>query len=172
MQVSFGGAILAMILLNVIPIRNLYETVDWPIVILLAAMIPIGQALQTTGGTALLTHYLIQLTGHAAPIWILGLVLIITMTLSDFMNNAATTVVMAPIAVSIAQTLHLNIDPFLMAVAIGASCSFLTPVGHQNNTLVMGPGGYKFMDYIRIGLPLEIIIILISLPLITWFWPF
>ena len=171
-QVAFGAAILSMLLLNVIPIRNLYENIEWPVIILLAAMIPIGQALQTTGGTAHIAHYLINFAGHASPIWVLGFVLVITMTLSDFMNNAATTVVMAPIAVSIAHTLYLSIDPFLMAVAIGASCSFLTPVGHQNNTLVMGPGGYKFTDYIRIGLPLEIIIIVISLPLISWVWPF
>ena len=93
------------------------------------------------------------------------------MTLSDFMNNAATTVVMAPIAVSVAHALKVNIDPFLMTVALGASCSFLTPVGHQNNTLVMGPGGYKFSDYIRMGLPLEIVIVVIGIPLILWAWP-
>ena len=170
-QVAFGGAVLFMVLLNVIPIRRLYESIDWSIVILLAAMIPIGNALQSTGGTAVIAHYFIVVSGHITPIFVIGLLLIVTMTLSDFMNNAATTVVMAPIAVSIAQALKLHIDPFLMTVALGASCSFLTPVGHQNNTLVMGPGGYKFTDYIRLGLPLELIIIIIGLPLILWAWP-
>ena len=170
-QVAFGGAVLFMVLFNVIPIRRLYETIDWSIVILLAAMIPIGTALQSTGGTAIIAHYFIAMSGHISPIFILGLLLLLTMTLSDFMNNVATTVVMAPIAVSIAQALKVNIDPFLMTVALGASCSFLTPVGHQNNTLVMGPGGYKFSDYMRLGLPLEIVIIIIALPLILWAWP-
>ena len=170
-QVAFGGAVLFMILLNVMPVRTIYDSIDWPIIILLAAMIPIGNALQSTGGTGLISHYFIAMSGHISPVIILGLLLITTMTLSDFMNNAATTVVMAPIAVSIAEALKVNIDPFLMTVAIGASCSFLTPVGHQNNTLVMGPGGYKFLDYIRVGLPLELIILAVGLPLIIWAWP-
>ena len=170
-EVAFGGAVLLMILLNVLPVRSLYESIDWPVIILLAAMIPIGDALQTTGGTALISHYFTTISGQASPIIILALLFIVTMTLSDFMNNAATTVVMAPIAASIAQALKLNVDPFLMTVAIAASCSFLTPVGHQNNTLVIGPGGYKFFDYIRMGLPLEIIVIAIALPLILWAWP-
>lgn len=170
-EIAFGGAALCMVLFNALPVRFLYDSIDWPIIILLAAMIPIGNALQSTGGTELIATQLLSLTGHIQPIYILGLVLIVTMTLSDFMNNAATTVVMAPIAVTIAKALHLHIDPFLMAVAIGASCSFLTPVGHQNNTLVMGPGGYKFTDYIRLGLPLEIIVVLLGVPLIVWMWP-
>ncbi len=170
-QIAFGGAVLFMVLFNVLPVRALYENIDWSIIILLAAMIPIGGALQSTGGTALISHYFMSISGQVSPTFILVLLMILTMTLSDFMNNAATTVVMAPIAVSIAQALKVNIDPFLMAVAIGASCSFLTPVGHQNNTLVMGPGGYKFWDYIRMGLPLEIIILIIGIPLLLWAWP-
>jgi len=170
-QVAFGGAVLGMILFKVIPVRKLYESIDWSIIILLAAMIPIGGALQSTGGTAIIAHYFIAMSGHISPIFILGLLLLVTMTLSDFMNNAATTVVMAPIAVGIAQALKVNIDPFLMTVALGASCSFLTPVGHQNNTLVMGPGGYKFSDYIRLGLPLEILVIMVGFPAILWAWP-
>lgn len=170
-QVTFGCAVLAMVLFRAIPTRFLYESIDWPVIVLLGAMIPIGEALQTTGATALIAHVIITLTAHFTPLIILGLLFIVTMTLSDFMNNAATAVVMAPIAASIAQAMHASIDPFLMAVAVSASCSFLTPVGHQNNTLVMGPGGYKFIDYIRIGLPLEIIVLIISLPLILWAWP-
>jgi len=170
-QVAFGGAVLAMILFRTIPLRFVYDSIEWPIIILLAAMIPIGKALQTTGGTALIAQGIIGLTQHLPAIYILGLLLIVTMTISDFMNNAATAIVMAPIGISIAQAMHSSIDPFLMAVAIGASCSFLTPIGHQNNTLVMGPGGYKFIDYIRLGLPLEIVVIVVALPLIQWAWP-
>lgn len=169
--IAFSGAVIFMVLTKTLPARMIYSSIEWPIIILLAAMIPLGTALQTSGGTRLISHYFILLSAHASPLVILGTLLFATMTLSDFMNNAATTVVMAPIAVSIAQALKLNIDPFLMAVAIGASCSFLTPVGHQNNTLVMGPGGYRFTDYIRLGLPVEILILLITLPLITWAWP-
>ncbi len=170
-QIAFGGVVLAMILTRSIPTRLIYDGIEWSVILLLAAMIPIGHALQTTGGTALISHFILKLTVHLPHIYILGLLLVVTMTLSDFMNNAATAVVMAPIAGSVAQAMHASPDPFLMAVAIGASCSFLTPVGHQNNTLVMGPGGYKFSDYIRLGLPLEIIILIISLPLLVWFWP-
>lgn len=170
-QIAFSGAVLFMILFKSIPARMIYNSIEWPIIILLAAMIPLGTALQTSGGTRLISHYFILLSAHASPMVILGSLLFVTMTLSDFMNNAATTVVMAPIAVSIAQALKLHIDPFLMAVAVGASCSFLTPVGHQNNTLVMGPGGYRFSDYIRLGLPIEILILVTTLPLITWAWP-
>jgi di/tricarboxylate transporter len=170
-QVSFGAAILVMVLTRTLPIRSLYENIEWPIIILLAAMIPIGHALQTTGGTTLITDGLLKIATQLSPTWILAIVFIVTMTLSDFMNNAATTVVMAPIAISIARALGVHIDPFLMAVAIGASCSFLTPIGHQNNTLVMGPGGYRFSDYIRLGLPLEILITIAAIPLILWAWP-
>lgn len=169
-ELTFGAAVIAMVLTKCIPARLIYDAVDWPIIILLAAMIPVGNALETTGGTIFISHLLTSLSHHWAPIWIIGLMLIFTMTLSDFMNNAATTVVMAPIAISIAQAMQVSIDPFLMAVAIGASCPFLTPVGHQNNTLIMGPGGYKFYDYIRIGLPLEIIVICVATPLIMFFW--
>lgn len=170
-QVAFGGAVLVMVVFNITPARMLYEAIDWPIIILLAAMIPIGSALQTTGGTAMIANWLAQSAHHISANWILVILMIITMTLSDFMNNAATAIVMAPIAVSIAGTLGVSIDPFLMGVAVASSCSFLTPVGHQNNTLVMGPGGYRFSDYIRLGLPVEIIVLLISVPSILWIWP-
>ena len=119
----------------------------------------------------MIANWLAQSAHHISANWILVILMIITMTLSDFMNNAATAIVMAPIAVSIAGTLGVSIDPFLMGVAVASSCSFLTPVGHQNNTLVMGPGGYRFSDYIRLGLPVEIIVLLISVPSILWIWP-
>ena len=170
-QAAFGATVLAIALFNWLPIRQLYEAVDWPIIILLAAMLPIGTALQTSGGTSMIAHFLVHTASHIQPIWILLFLMIITMTLSDFMNNAATAIIMAPIAYNTALDLHVHTDPFLMAIAIASSCSFLTPIGHQNNTLVMGPGGYKFTDYIRLGLPVEIIVLLVSIPAITHFWP-
>ncbi len=171
-QIAFSGAVLLMVLFNIIPIRKVYSSIDWSIVVLLGAMIPVGGALASTGGTQLIAQNIIAFAGQTHPIFILGILMIVTMGLSDVMNNAATTVVMAPISISIAQSLGYSIDPFLMSVAVGASCAFLTPIGHQNNTLVMGPGGYHFGDYWPMGLPLEIIILIVSLPLIVLVWPF
>ncbi len=168
---AFSGAILMLLLTGHIRTSDLYKTIEWPIIILLAAMIPVGEALESSGGTELIANFIASSALYLSPILVLSLLFVITMTLSDFMNNAATTVVMAPIAIGIAQALHANVDPFLMAVAIAASCSFLTPVGHQNNTIVMGPGGYRFTDYIRIGLPLELLVFVIAIPAISWLWP-
>ncbi len=169
--IAFAVVIIVLLVFNIISPRKIYESIDFSVLVLLGAMIPIGNALQSSGGTELIASGLVHLSQHMPHWFILSLVLVITMTLSDVMNNAATAVVMAPIAVSIAQTLHYNIDPFLMIVAVGASCAFLTPIGHQNNTLVMGPGGYHFGDYWRMGLPLEIIILFFSVPLVMWIWP-
>lgn len=169
--VAFGAAVLAMVLLKQIPARQLYEAIDWPIIILLAAMIPIGQALESTGGTQIIASQLTFFSRHLSPPWVLLILMFITMTISDFMNNAATAIVMAPIAVSLANKMHVHVDPFLMGVAIASSCSFLTPIGHQNNILVMGPGGYKFHDFLRLGLPLELIILAVSVPSILLIWP-
>jgi di/tricarboxylate transporter len=170
-QIAFSLAVGCLVLLNIIPARTLYKNIDWSIITLLGAMIPVGNALQATGGTELIANLFLSLTGNFPAYVIFGLLLLITMTLSDIMNNAATAVVMAPIAVSIANAMHVNVDPFLMTVAVGASCSFLTPISHQNNTLVMGPGGYKFYDFLRLGLPIEGIVLLIGLPMILWIWP-
>lgn len=170
-QMAFSVAVVAMIVLDVIPIRKVYESIDWSVLVLLAAMIPVGTALEKSGGSAFIAHGIAALAYQVPPIFIVGLLMGVTMTLSDVMNNAATAVVMAPIAVSIAQSLGYHPDPFLMAVAVGASSAFLTPIGHQNNTLVMGPGGYRFGDYWPMGLPLELLILVISLPLIVWVWP-
>lgn len=171
-QVAFGMAALAMILSGVLPAKKVYTSIDWPVIVLLAAMIPVGAALETSGGANSIAS-MILLAGTSFPPWaILTLVLILTMFLSDIINNAATVVLMAPIAISVASGLGVSPDPFLMAVAIGGSCAFLTPVGHQSNTLVMAPGGYRFTDYWRMGLPLELIITLAGIPLIMWFWPF
>jgi len=168
--VALSMVAVAMVLTDLVSPRELYETIDWPVIVLLGAMIPVGGALETTGLATLIANELAGLTG-ALPWWaILTFVLVVTMTLSDVMNNAATAVVMAPIAVGIAQATGTSPDAYLMAVAVGASCAFLTPIGHQNNTLVMGPGGYRFSDYWRIGLPLEILIVAVSVPLIILFW--
>lgn len=169
--VAFVGVILAYVILGILPLRELYTKIDWPIIVLLGGMIPVGRALEATGGTALIAGAILGLTGTLPPWAILTLVMIVTMCLSDLINNAATALVMAPIAAAIAAGLGVSYDPFLMAVAIGASCAFLTPIGHQSNTLVMGPGGYHFGDYWRMGLPLEVAIVAVSVPLIMIFWP-
>lgn len=169
-----GAFIVAIIMYSVmgfLPGKDVYRNVDWPIIVLLGGMIPVGRALESTGATDLIANNIVSLT-HGLPTYVvLTLILVCTMFLSDIINNAATALVMAPISVGIANQLGVNIDPFLMAVAIGASCAFLTPIGHQSNTLVMGPGGYQFGDYWRMGLPLEIIITVISVPLILIVWP-
>jgi len=168
---AFLLAIGAYVLFGILSPRQIYDDIDWPVIVLLAAMIPVGNALTTTGTTQLVADSLIELTaGYPIPI-VLTLLLVVTMLLSDVINNAATALVMAPLGIAMAQALNVNADPFLMSVAVGASCAFLTPIGHQCNTLVMGPGGYKFNDYWRMGLPLEIIIVAISVPLILFFWP-
>lgn len=169
--VAFLGAIAAFVIAGLLPTRELYSHIDWPIIVLLGAMIPVGQALQNTGASDLMARSIVGIT-QGLPTWVvLTLVMVTTMCLSDLINNAATALVMAPIAAAIAQTLGTSIDPFLMCVAIGASCAFLTPIGHQSNTLVMGPAGYHFDDYWRMGLPLEVLIVSISIPLILWIWP-
>ncbi|NKB50014.1 MAG: SLC13 family permease [Alphaproteobacteria bacterium] len=170
-HISFSAAVIALILFNRITPREAYETIDWSVIILLGAMIPLGGALQATGGTALIAGAIVGLSGAVPAFMLVAILLVVTMTLSDLMNNAATAIVMAPIGVAIAQQLGVSSDPFLMATAIGASCAFLTPIGHQNNVLVMGPGGYKFGDYWRMGLPLEVLIVIVSVPLILLFWP-
>ena len=171
LPIALMGAALGMVLLTIVSPRDVYQTIDWPVLVLLGAMIPLGRALEQSGATTVLAQYLVDVTSGYSPILLLGLIMVFTMLLSDVMNNAATAVVMAPFSFAVAQSLGLNADPFLMAVAIGASCAFLTPIGHQNNLLVMGPGGYRFGDYWRMGLPLEILILAVSLPLLVIFWP-
>ena len=171
LQIALSAAAIAMVIFEIVPVRDVYQEIDWPVVILLGAMIPVGGALESSGGTQLIVESILGLGASLAPPLILAIVLVVTMTLSDVMNNAATAIVMAPVAVSIAGQLEVNVDPFLMAVAVGASCAFLTPIGHQNNTLIMGPAGYQFSDYWRMGLPLEILIIALSVPMILFVWP-
>ena len=169
--IAISIAVAVVALLKIVPPREIYESVDWPVVVMLGAMIPVGEALETTGATGLIAGGIVDLAGDASPVIILALLMVVTMTLSDIMNNAATAVVTAPVAVAIADQLGANPDPFLMTVAVAASCAFLTPIGHQNNMLIMGPGGYRFGDYWRMGLPLEVIIVCVSIPMILWVWP-
>lgn len=169
-QIAFVSVATIMVLGKFISLKEIYESIDWPIIILLGAIIPVSQALETTGGAQLIALNILQLTSNA-PVWIsIMVILIVSMTLSDIINNAAAVLIMAPIALEIAIGMNLSPDPLLMSVAVGASCSFLTPIGHQSNTLIMGPGGYKFGDYWKMGLPLEIIIVAVATPLIMFFW--
>ena len=170
-HIAFLGAVLGLLVAGSVSIRDVYDSVDWPIIILLGAMIPVGQALQSTGATDLLAAPLIGLAAKAPVGVIIAALMLLAMLLSDVVNNAATAVVTAPIAIAVANGLGLSIDPFLMAIAIGASCTFLTPIGHQSNLLVMGPGGYKFSDYWRMGLALDLIIVAVATPMILLVWP-
>jgi di/tricarboxylate transporter len=170
-QVAFTMAAAAMVLSGVLPLKEMYAGIDWPVIVLLGAMIPVGGAMETSGGAAFIANQILIL-GQQVPFWaVITLILVITMFLSDIINNAATVVLMAPVGISLAHSMGASIDPFLMAIAVGGSCAFLTPIGHQSNTLVMGPGGYRFSDYWRMGLPLEILIVLAGVPLILFFWP-
>ena len=169
--ISFAAGVVAFMALGIVPLRRVYESIDWPVVILLGALIPVAGAMASTGSADLLARSLLDLTPQGHPAVALALVLIIAMTLSDFMNNAATAAVVCPIAISVAGQLGVNPDSFLMAVAIGASCAFLTPIGHQNNTLILGPGGFRFGDYWRLGLPLEVLVLVVSVPLLQIVWP-
>ena len=168
--VAFLLCVLAFASIKLLTGDSIYRHVDWPVVVLLAAMIPIGNTLTEYGITSSISSSLAQYSNVLNVVWILIILMVITMFLSDVINNAATAVIMAPIAANVAIETGQSVDAFLMCVAIGASCAFLSPIGHQCNTLVMGPGNYKFGDYWKLGLPLEILIICISIPIIVFFW--
>jgi len=169
--VAFAAGALVFALAGIVPMRSIYTAIDWPVVVLLAAMLPVASAMASTGAADLIARFLLDnvVQGHA----IAGLVLmlVVTMFLSDVMNNAATAAVMCPIGISAASQLGVSPDAFLMAIAVGASCAFLTPIGHQNNTLILGPGGFRFGDYWRMGLLLEVIVVAVSVPMLLWVWP-
>jgi di/tricarboxylate transporter len=169
--IAFTAAVLLLVLTETISLTEMYDAVDWPVILLLATLIPVGEALQHTGGTDLIANGLVSMAGDV-PMWaIVAIVLAVSMWLSDFVHNTPTAILMAPIAMGIASGLDANPDAFLMAVAVGAASPYLTPIGHQSNTLVMGPGGYKFQDYTRVGLPLQVIILIVAVPMIMWVWP-
>ncbi|WP_322890459.1 MULTISPECIES: SLC13 family permease [unclassified Yoonia] len=168
---AFTLGVIATMVFRTVPPRNIYTAIDWPVIVLLGALIPVAGALQTTGAAEVLAQFLVGTVAQGNAVAALAVVLVTTMFLSDVMNNAATAAVLCPIAIGIAATLGVNPDSFLMAVAIGASCAFLTPIGHQNNTLILGPGGFGFGDYWRLGLPLEVMVVAVSLPLLLVVWP-
>ncbi|MGR3344554.1 MAG: SLC13 family permease [Paracoccaceae bacterium] len=171
LPVALGLVVVAYVLAKIVPISDIYNHIEWPVVVLLGSMIPLGAALETSGGTELIAGAIVALT-QGLPVWIiLTVLMVVTMTLSDVLNNTATTIVAAPVAIQLAQSLNVSPDPFLMAVAVAASCAFLTPIGHKNNTLILGPGGYRFGDYWGMGLPLEILVVAVSIPAILVFWP-
>lgn len=170
-QIALAGAALGMVLGNVISLRQAYGAIDWPVIILLGAMLPVGLAFETSGAAGRLAEMLVAVAGQAPPMVTLGLLMLTAMLLSAVINNAAAAVLMAPVGVATATALDVSADPFLMAVAVGASCAFLTPIGHQSNTLVMGPAGYHFTDYTRLGLPLSLLILVLGLPMIMLVWP-
>lgn len=171
LPIALACVALLYILLDIVPLSQVYESVEWPVIILLGAMIPISVALEVSGGTELLADLFVQGTQGWPIILILTALMVVTMTLSDVLNNVATALIAAPIALDVALRLQVNPDPFLMAVAVAASCAFLTPIGHKNNTLIMGPGGYAFGDYWRMGLPLEILVVITAIPMILLVWP-
>lgn len=170
-QIAFSAAALVMVVVGLVPLDDIYESIDWPVIVLLGAMFPLGHALESTGGAQLIAEKLLLLSARLSPLATLAVVMAGTMLLSNVVNNAAAAVLMAPIAITLANGMGVSADPFLMAVAVGASCAFLTPVGHQSNALVMAPGGYRFDDYWRLGLPLSVLVMAVAVPLIAYFWP-
>ena len=170
LPIVLGLVIILYSLTKIVPAREVYSSVEWPVIILLASVIPLGAALESNGTTELIVQVLTKYALTMEPWLIIAILMIVTMTLSDILNNTATTLVIAPISIQLAQTLNLNADTFLMAVAISASCA-LTPIGHKNNTIILGPGGYRFGDYWRMGILLEVLIISTSIPLLLLFWP-
>jgi len=168
---AFAAAVLASMALRTVPPREVYDAIDWPVVVLLGALIPVAGAMQGTGTADLIARFLLDNIAQGDAVIGLATILIVTMMLTDLMNNAATAAVMCPIALGAASQLGVNPDTFLMAVAVGASCAFMTPIGHQNNTLILGPGGFRFGDYWRMGLPLDLIVVSAGLPMLMWAWP-
>jgi di/tricarboxylate transporter len=168
--VAFFGAVLALLLSRSLTLREAYDSIEAPILILLGALIPVSEAVRTTGATDLIAGWLSVGAASLPPMGSLALIMVAAMAVTPFLNNAATVLMMAPIGASLASRLGLNPDPFLMAVAVGAACDFLTPFGHQCNTLVMGPGGYRFSDYWKLGLPLSFLVIIVGIPTIAVVW--
>lgn len=170
-EVAFTAVAAGMIVTGLLSLKEAYESISWPVIVLLGAMIPVGDALERTGGADLVADALLRFGAEFPAAATLGMILVSAMLLSNVINNAAAAVLMAPVALAVAEGLSAAADPFLMAVAVGSSAAFLTPIGHQSNTLVMGPGGYHFADYWRMGLPLSILVAAASVPLILYFWP-
>jgi len=171
LPLALAAVVVVYVLLRIVPLTQVYESVEWSVIVLLGSMIPISVALEASGGAALIADVMVDWTEGLPAVAVLTILMIVTMTLSDVLNNVATALIAAPIGIGIAERLDANPDSFLMAVAVAASCAFLTPIGHKNNTIILGPGGYKFGDYWRMGLPLEILVVLVSVPMILIVWP-
>ena len=171
LPVALAAVVALYVVLEIVPASEIYDSVEWSVIVLLGSMIPLSVAMETSGATALIADQVVSWTAGLPTVAVLALLMAITMTLSDILNNVATALIAAPIGVDIAQRLDANPDAFLMAVAVAASCAFLTPIGHKNNTIILGPGGYKFGDYWRMGLPLEILVLLVGIPMILLVWP-
>ncbi len=169
--IAFAAAVLVYAATRIVPPDEVYGTIDWSVIVLLGALVPVAGAMAATGTADLIARFLLDTVAFGSPVVALTVILVVTMTLSDFMNNAATAAVMCPVAISAANGLGASPDAFLMAVAVGASCAFLTPIGHQNNTLILGPGGFRFSDYWRLGLPLEVLVVVVGVPALLLFWP-
>jgi len=169
--VAIAIAVAAYAALGLVPAREFYQNIEWPVVVMLACLLPIGAAFDRVGGTALIANAISEAAHGHSPVAALVAIMIVTMMLSDVLNNVATMVITGPIAIALAQQLQVNPDTFLMGVAIAASCAFLTPIGHKNNTLIMGPGGFRFSDYWRMGLPLELVVLLAAVPMLLVVWP-
>ncbi|KJS19646.1 MAG: potassium transporter TrkA [Hoeflea sp. BRH_c9] len=172
LAIALGLCVVGYLALGIVSGRDFYALIEWKVIVLLACLIPVAGALEATGGSQMIASLIVTQTADL-PAWgVLAVLMIITMTLSDFLNNVATALIAAPIGVSVAQSIGASPDPFLMGVAVASSCAFLTPIGHKNNTIIMGPGNYKFGDYWRMGLMLEALVIIVGVPMIAWVWPF
>ena len=169
--VCLGAAATLLLVTRRLSLREAYQSVDASVLVMLAALMPVGDAFDDTGTTGLLAKFLVDISGDLSPIWLLAAILLLTMWVSDMVNNSATALLMAPLAIDIAKQIEANPDAFLMAVVVGASCAFLSPIGHQNNLLVMGPGGYRFTDYWRLGLPLQVVVFITAMLVLPIVWP-
>ncbi len=169
--IAMSLAALITLALGVLPLREGYDAIEGSVIVLLAAMLPVGKALETSGGAQMIADTMMSAGSGWPPVVTLTALFVLTLLLSNVINNAAAALLMAPIAANLASGMQVSLDPFLMAVAVSASCAFLTPIGHQSNTLVMGPGGYRFRDYWKLGLPLSVVVTLTAIPLILLIWP-
>ena len=171
-SMAFVAAALGMVLFKVIRVGEVYEGVDWPLIILLGAMIPVGEAFETSGAAESLANTTVNFVGTSSPTLLLGVILVVSIVLADLFSNAAAAIIMCPVGISMAERMDVSADPFLMAVAVGSAVGMVTPIGHQSSTLVWGPGGYRFSDYFRLGFITEILVAVTAIPLLRWFWPF
>jgi di/tricarboxylate transporter len=171
LSMIFIVSVILLIGFNLVSLRGAYESIDWPVLVLLAGMITLGDALIASGTAEIISKSIVDMSHIFTPVTILIVILVTTMLISDYINTTAAAVIMAPIAILVASDIGVSVDPFLIAVAIGASSAFQSPVGHESNAFVMQKGGYQFSDFVKIGLPLEILIVIISVPVILIVWP-